>query len=503
MLTARQRSSLLTVGAMLGMRVEACGCAPAEPPRAPATTASAAPVTSQRAIAEGAAPMIAAADAGEPPAPTAVDTSLSAPEYAELVATATDGAALLVIHGWRALTPAEVARFNPSATTPRGALSDADAAALAEAQAFGMMSMERGSTTYLAVLDARHACIEETLSFDVLDAASATGTVAEALAALNVPAVDNEIHHAYTLARRFGLLDLGTVAFGPDEGFVVVEANNQLYVRSGGSGAHFAHHPIGTSTRLAASPDGTQIAFANCGSPCGGSYAPAILDTKTKQVRRFPVGNAHAFYWLKDSASLLFSYDDQQPGQHESSKVCVGRVAGASKRATTVRCLASSVMSEDISAASPSATFIGLQLESRSSPIRVDARGKVLGASPSVGPSPAFVILEMPSGTESYRVAASPILPSMDDRGRVAWDDNLLPQFHMRVRVASRGAPEAVLPNARSVGFFPDGSLLVMPFEQPSQNPQNEPLHTLAEKRCGLFSVWNARGSLEQNDFHD
>jgi len=495
MLTTRQRSSLFTAGATLGIWVGACGCAPAEPPRAPATTASVAPVTSQRTIAEGPAPITAAADAGEPPAPSAVDTSLSAPEYAELVATAPDGAALLAIHGWRALTPAEVARFNPSATTPRRALSAADAEALAEAQAFGMMSMDRGSTVYLAVLDARHACIEETLSFEALEAAGATGTVPEALAALKVPAVDNEIHHAYTLARRFGLLDLGTVAFGPDEGFVIVEANNQLYVRSGGSGAHFTHHPIGTSTGLAASPDGTQIAFANCGSPCGGSYAPAILDTQTKQVRRFPLGNAHAFYWLKDSASLLFSYDDKQPGQHEPSKVCVGRVAGASKRATTVKCLTSGVMSTDISAASPSTTFIGLQLESRSSPIRVDARGKVLGVPPSIGPSPAFVILEMPSGTESYRIAASPILPSMDDRGRVAWDDNRLPQFNMRVRVASRGAPEAVLPNARNVGFLPDGSLLVMPIEQPSQNPQDEPLHTLAEKRCGLFSEWNARGS--------
>ena len=494
MLTVRHCSSLLAAGAALGIWVEACGCAPTEAPRAPAKTASAAPVASQRAIAEGTAPLAAAADAGEPPAPSAVDTSLSAPEYAELVATAPDGAALLAIHGWRALTPAEVARFNPSATTPRGTLSAADAAALADAQAFGMMSMERGSTTYLAVLDARHACIEETLSFDALDAASATGTVPEALAALNLPAVDNEIHRAYTLARRFGLPDLGTVAFGPDEGFVIVEANNQLYVRSGGSGAHFTHHPIGTSARLAASPDGTQIAFANCGSPCGGSYAPAILDTKTKQVRRFPVGNAHAFYWLKDSASLLFSYDDRQPGQYESSKVCVGRVAGASKRATTLRCLASGVMSEDISAASPSNTFIGLQLESRMLPVHVDPHGKVLGASPSVGQSPAFVILEMLSGTESYRIAASPISPSMDDSGRVAWDDNLLPQFHMRVRVASRGAPEAVLSNARSVGFFSDGSLLVMPFDQPSQTLLNEPLRTLAQKRCGLFSVWNARG---------
>ncbi len=501
MLTARQRSSLFTASATLCIWVGACECAP--PPRAPATTAFAAPVTSQRAIAEGTAPMTAAADAGEPPAPTEVDTSLSAPEYAELVATAPDDAALLAIHGWRALTPAEVARFNPSATTPRGALSAADAAALAQAQAFGMMSMERGSTMYFAVLDARHACIEETLSFDTLDAASATGTVAEALAVLNVPAVNNEIHHAYTLARRFGLLDLGIVAFGPDEGFVIVEANNQLYVRSGGSSAHFTHHPIGTSRRLAASPDGTQIAFANCGSPCGGSYAPAILDTKTRQVRRFPVGDAHAFYWLKDSGSLLFSYDDQQPGQHESSKVCVGRVAGASERATTVRCFASGVMSDDISAASPSTTFIGLRLESRRSPVRVGPHGKVLGASRSVGPSPVFVILEMPSGTESYRIAVSQISPSMDDRGRVAWDDNLLPQFRMRVRVASRGTPEAVLPNARSVGFFPDGSLLVMPFDQPSQTPLNEPLHTLAEKRCGLFSVWNARDSREQNDFHD
>ena len=78
----------------------------------------------------------------------------------------------------------------------------------------------------------------------------------------------------------------------------------------------------------------------------------------------------------------------------------------------------------------------------------------------------------------------------MDDCGRVAWDDNLSPRFHLRVHVASRGAPEAVLPNALSVGFLPDGSLLVMPSDPPSLAALNEPLHTLAEKRCGIFSVW-------------
>jgi hypothetical protein len=64
------------------------------------------------------------------------------------------------------------------------------------------------------------------------------------------------------------------------------------------------------------------------------------------------------------------------------------------------------------------------------------------------------------------------------------------PQFHFRVRVASRVAAEVVLPDARSVGFLPDGSLLVMPFDRPSDAPLREPLRTLAERRCGLFSAW-------------
>jgi hypothetical protein len=78
----------------------------------------------------------------------------------------------------------------------------------------------------------------------------------------------------------------------------------------------------------------------------------------------------------------------------------------------------------------------------------------------------------------------------MDNQGRVAWDDNEAPKFHMRVHVASRNAAEAILPDARSVGFLPDGSVLVLPIDEPSDAAMSEPLHTLAEKRCGLFSVW-------------
>jgi hypothetical protein len=208
-------------------------------------------------------------------------------------------------------------------------------------------------------------------------------------------------------------------------------------------------------------------------------------------VRRFPVGNAHAFYWSKDDAELLFSYDDRPLGQYDASKVCIGRIAVAAKRASTVTCLPSGVMAMSISAASPSGAFVGLQVESRSPPFRVGANGKVILPRPTTTPSRAFVVLEMPSGAESYRVAASPVYPSMDDQGRVAWSAYDAPTSHMRVHVASRNAAEAILPDARSVGFLPDGTVLVMPVDKPSgADPMSEPLHTLAEKRCGLFSVW-------------
>lgn len=477
--------------AALMLCAEACR-KPVEQPRVPLTTASASPLMSMR-VADGPAAKVVPADTREPPAPLVVDTSLSAPEYAELVSTAPDGASLLAIHGWRAVSPKEGERVESDTSSQLDA-GMAHTEALAEGQAPGMAPQARTNIVYLAVLDARRECIEETLSFDALAAVGDTGTVAEALAALNVKAVDDEIHRAFSVARRFGMHDLGDMAFGSDEGFVVVEANNQLYVRSGGSGAPFTHHPIGTSTRLAASPDGTQIAFANCGSPCGGTYAPAILDTKTKKVRRFPVGNAHEFYWSKDGTSLVFSYDDKKPGQYDATKVCLGQVVGSSKHATTLKCIPSGVMSASISAASPSTTFVALQLESHGSRLRTDRNGKVIGREPATGPSPAFVVLEVPSGVESYRIAASPIYSSMDDLGRVAWDDYLLDST-MQVRVASRGVPQAVLSNARSVGFLPDGSLLVMPITQSSLAPLTEPLHTLAEKRCGFFSVWKVTSS--------
>lgn len=367
-----------------------------------------------------------------------VDVALSAPDWAELVATAEDGSSLLVVHGWHA------------ATRPG-------------------TDINAGSSSYFAVLDAQHACLTETLSLHAIDAASGTGTTADALEALASPAVPDEIRRAFLLARRFGLRTLGPVAFGADEGFVVVEANNALYVRSGGPSARFVHHPAGTSAVLAASPDGSRIAFGNCGSPCAGVYAPALLDPKTQAVRRFRSGSAHEFYWGADG-TLFFTHDDRTPGQFEGTKVCLSRLTDPSARPSRVACFPSRITSTTISAASPRGRYLGMRLES----------GTNAGGS-------SFVVLEMPGAAEVQRVAGSLTTPAVDERGRVAW--SRLETSHYRVHVATRGAAEAVLPDARSVGFLPDGAVLVMPVDRPVDRTR-EPLRTLRDGACGFFSVW-------------
>src|ERR1700691_3361887 len=255
---SRSRAALLLV---------ATACGPREPSvvqHAPAAATVVVPVVDASPPVE-ATPL---PQATPPPLPAGVDGSLSGPDTAQIVAAAADGSALLSIGAW--------------------VEGQAPASTVVETNATGRV---RSNTRYLAVLDAKHDCLEETVAAPTLDSAGSTSTIAEALAILRTPAAGAEIDHLWSLSQRFGTRDLGAATFGIDEGFVLVEANNQLYVRN--AAGTFSQLPVGTSARLTPSPDGTHIAFAQCGSPCGGVYYPAILDTRTRKVRRFLLGNAH------------------------------------------------------------------------------------------------------------------------------------------------------------------------------------------------------------------
>jgi hypothetical protein len=367
---------------------------------------------------------------------------LPVPHRAQIVALGADGSALLSVDGW-----------------VEGQATDST---VIEATGGGKV---RSNTSYLAVLGAKHDCIDQAVRSDTIDAAAAKGTLPEALAILRTPAATDELARLWGLAQRFGVRNLGSAVFGLDDGFALVEANNQLYVRA--AAGTLAPFPGGTSARITASPDGSHVAFARCGSPCGGVYVPVILDTRTRQVRRFPVGNAHDFHWTPDGNTLYFSYDDRPSGLSPTTKVCIGRVDGDSPLVTPVRCLPSKVRSTEISDASPAVHFIGLLTESEHGP-------------------DAYVVFEMPSGREAFRIGSDPIYADLDERGRVAWDDNSIPGSHSRVRVAS-ATGEETFPDARSVGFLADGSVLVIPDDQPSY--AQGPIQTLAQRHCGLFET--------------
>jgi hypothetical protein len=382
-----------------------------------------------------------AADVASPPLPPEIDGSLPGPERAQIVAVAADGTTLLSVMGW--------------------VEGQATGASVIEAMGPGTV---RSNTSYLAVLDAKQDCFEQAVRTDTLDAAGATGTVPEALAILRTDPAKGELSRLWRLAQRFGTRNLGAAVFGVDDGFVLVGANNQLYVRDA-AGA-FTQLPGGTSAHLTASPDGTRVAFAQCGSPCGGVYVPAILDTRTRRVRRFAVGNAHDFHWASGGKTLYFSYDDRPSGLAPATKVCIGRVDGDSALMTPVRCFPSGVNSTDISDASPGARFIGLLT------MKLRAR--------------AYVVLEMPAGREAFRIGTDPIYADLDERGRLAWDDSNTPGYHPRVRVASAAGEEA-FPDARSAGFLPDGSVLVLPCDHPTY--EQRPLRSLAQRHCGFFET--------------
>ncbi len=411
---------------------------PPPEPGVPLVTPSAAPAPPTPTVTIPVAP--------PPPLPPEVDGTLPVPHGAQIVALGSDGSVLLSVEGW-----------------VEGQATDST---VIESVGGGAV---RSNTTYLAVLDAKHECIEQAVRSDTIDEAGAKGTLPEALAILRTQAAADELAHLWKLAQRFGVRNLGSAVFGVDDGFVLVEANNQLYVR--GAGGSLDPFPGGTSARITASPDGTHVAFGRCGSPCGGVYVPVILDTRTRRVRRFPVGNAHDFHWTPDGNTLYFSYDDRPSGISPTTKVCLGRVDGDSQLVKPVRCFPSNVRSTDVSDASPTARFIGLLTESDRGP-------------------DAYLVLEMPSGREALRLDTDPTYADLDERGRVAWDDGNTPGYHPRVRVAS-AAGEETFPDARSVGFLADGSVLVMPDDQATY--VQGPIRTLAQRHCGLFETRSTR----------
>jgi hypothetical protein len=386
-------------------------------------------------------PRSAPVAASAAPVPVNVDLELATPDGASIIAEAADGRVLVEIRGW---------------VERSGAYHSPGSVQIGEV-------VVRGNTSYTAILDAKRDCIEETLATPTLSAASATGTPKEALAVLASPDAHAEVDRLRALAQRFGIHGLGPAVFGPDYSRVVLEANNDLYSATG-AGA-FAQVPVGTSTRLEASPTGAVTAYAHCGSPCGGVYVPALLDMTTQKSTDFRVGDTHNFHWAKDGKSLYFSQDDRKSGSSKASKVCLGRIDVDAPQPKTIKCLPSTVFSQTISAASPSATFIGLQTESPR----------------------AFVVFEMPAGKEAYRINASPIYQDIDDRGRVVFDE-IGEDHRYRVRLASSSGEE-LFPAAKSVGFLRDGSVLVLPNDRPVDPKMMEPLHRLVHRRCGFFAT--------------
>jgi hypothetical protein len=409
----------------------ACGASEARPvPPAPSAASSA-----PEAPAVPLPTVSAVSSAPPPPAPPAVpaevDQTAPLPDSATVLAKATDGTVLLGIRGIVEL-PGRAQTYE----------------------------------TYFALLDARRDCIDATARTHTLDRA-ASGSADEVLALLATPAAQAEIARLRDLARRFGIRALGPLVLGVDDAFTLLDANNELFVSSG---VAFTQLPVGTSARPAPSPTGTHVAFAHCGSPCSGVYAPALLDTRTRKVKDFKVGNAHDFHWSKDGKSLYFSYDDRTSplAKRAASNVCVGRLDVDSSRVTTLKCLPSDVMTENISSASPGVEWLGLQ---------------VYGGKPG---STAYVVLAAPSGKEAFRLAADPIDPRFDEAGRIGWTDNDHKDFHLRAHVASASGQQ-VFDDARFVGFAGADEILVMPDDQPSN--ARKKARTLRDKRCGHFAT--------------
>lgn len=318
----------------------------------------------------GAAPTIPVAphDAAAASWPSAVDTSLGAPDGFHLLAVSKDGKNVL--------------------TTVTTTISFFDK---------HERRMSRSNGAYVAELDLERGCMNATYDFPTLSAASATGTHAEALAILNSPAMATDLARAKAIARAYGA-NSAPIRVSPDGRYVVLEANNAIYMAI--DGGAFAHFGKPAAIMPTVSEAGRHVLFGN-GS---GIYAPSVLDLQTQRVR--PVTRAKgASMTVKDlfplaDGSFLAAQEPVRSGRG-GSKICLAKIDVEQARETEMVCVPSRVLSASVGEISTTGRYAMLHAEG---PDRV-------------------VVWDTNTWQVVTDVPGKPIYAKLDSEGHVAWEE--------------------------------------------------------------------------------
>ena len=405
-------------------------CASRSPPVAPARVEDASP--------------LAATDAAPPAAawPKEVDLALTAPDAFHLVA-AKDSDALVTVTGM------------VEYVEPRTGHE------------------VRGISSYLARIDLRTGCMEETYDFPTLGRAAATGSVRSALEALAAPTMMVELQHARALGLAFGP-GAAPIAISTDGKNAVLEANNQIYWAKDGKstwtrvGARVGRAPVLTA-------DGAHVIV----SMGAGSYRPHIMDLDTgnlhavsgKRSNEMAAGDVHP---LADGAALAVETNGIKG---RATRICITRIDTRRHVEKELVCVAANPISASLSELSRDERYLALMVEN-------PEHNRV-------------TVYDTTTWQKVTDVDGDPTHRDVDSHGRVAWDDGngaiVLAHGITTDKVKLPATPPGA-PRSGFAGFIGDRIVVGHPAMEPFETTR--PLKTLADVApCGHLSVTDAPGS--------
>jgi hypothetical protein len=371
----------------------------------------------------------------KPTWPTAVDTSLTAPDGFHLIAVRPDGKVLAQVTG--------MYQFREPSTN--------------EAHV-------RGNNSYLAELDLETGCMDATFELGTLRRASGTGSVSGALTVLRSTEMSEDLARARAMSAVFGP-NSSPIAVTPSGRAVLVANNNVYWAKDGQTfarvGAKPALHPT-------VSTDGAYVLFA-LGAP---EYRSTILDLATGGLRTVSGANSEGLsvkhaYPTPDGFIVVL---DDGIFPRRATRVCALKVDPRRALATRGVCVPSEVLSSSCSMLSADGHYLAIHAE-HSSGDRV-------------------LVFDTATWRQTLDVPGMPIYFDVDSLGRVAWDAG--PPTYKIVLAADNTVKEVTTPVPSNgvpptfVGFA--GTRLILGYPAMRSFEGEGPLQTLEQiGPCGFL----------------
>jgi hypothetical protein len=306
--------------------------------------------------------------APKPAWPSAVDTTLTAPDGFHLIAARPDGKALVDVTG--------MIQFRDPNTH---------------------QSNVRGTNLYRAQFDLATGCMEATFELRALRRASSLGPVSATLAVLGSSEMSEDLARARSVSTEFGP-NGSPIAVTPGGQAVLVANNNVYWAKDGQTFARLGSRPALHPT---VSADAKYLLFA-LGAP---EYRATVLELSTGRQRPVSGGGSEGLavkqaYPMEDGRFLAVLDDSIFP--RRATRVCALKVDPERAEATRGVCVPSEVLSSSCSMLSADGHYLAIHAE-HSSGDRV-------------------LVFDTTTWQRTLDVPGRPIYFDVDSRGRVAWD---------------------------------------------------------------------------------